>query len=608
VGVIKAKCVRQIGRAEFRPYLGSSILQHSENLVYRSLSFIFLLLVFGLSWPPAQAQASKADSSLASPQGPLAPSNCPNITTQWYASGSVPSGYYKSNSDGNCYPIPACASNQVWSGASQTCGCPSGSAWDSGYGTCHSPCASGTTWNGSSCVSVCSGGQAWNGSVCVCPSGTNWNGSTCGTPPAFTNFSASPTTATIGSSNYVLSWSTSGSPTSGSVSCSGSNGGSFSLSPVASGSGTIGASNPGSTTCTGTVSNSYGTSSSPALSLTAVCPSGTSWNGSSCASVCSGGQTWNGSACVCPSGQVWNGSTCGVAPAMTSFSVSPASVQVGTNYTVSWGSSGTAPVTVTMSCTGANAASYTLSPSASGSGNLPASNAGSTTCSATASNAWGSSTSSGVSVTASCPGDQHWSGSACVVQTSPSDCAAGPAASGTTLTTLAMLNQAMGANQSQGWYQGYAQQFMGWAAAPFGASSPEQVKTGWCSTNPSLGSCGIFTYSVGHTCQSNGTWTNVCPGTNVWQASTNTCVPPPPPAAGTVTAWAYQMGSNNGVFVYYFNTKVSTGNGGYCRSKIYQSMEPASQFTAYKTKYGQPDQTQYNAIGALSDCTQGWGY
>lgn len=406
-----------------------------RKFIDRIFAVFALALVFAAGGVHAQL---KPDSTQVTAQGPLTPSNCPNITTQWYASGSVPAGYYKSNADGNCYPIPACPSNQVWNKASQVCACSSGTSWDSSYSTCHvacgggtswngsicaSSCSPGTAWNGSTCASLCTGGQAWNGSACTCPVGTTWNGSTCGTPPAFTGFSASPTTQTIGSGDYILSWSASGSPTSGSVSCTGANGGSFALSPASGGSGKILVSAPGTTNCTGTLVNSYGSTTSTSLVLTASCPGGTSWSNLSCSSLCSGGQSWNGNACACPTGQVWNGSLCGIAPLFSSFGISPTAVNVGSNYGVSWGVLGSGPVTVALNCNGATSTSYTLSPPSGGSGVMTATAPGTTNCYASATSAWGTASASSGALTATCPGGTTWNGSRCAV-TAPPACPA----------------------------------------------------------------------------------------------------------------------------------------------------------------------------------------
>jgi hypothetical protein len=167
-----------------------------------------------------------------------------------------------------------------------------------------------------------------------------------------------------------------------------------------------------------TAANPYG-SDAATDSASAVCLSGTSWNGSSCASVCSGGQSWNGSACVCPTGQTWSGSACGVSPVFTSFTVSPASLTVGSSYTVGWGTTGTGPVAVTLSCGGAAPAYYTLSPSSGGVGSLASETPGSTTCVASASNAWGSTNVSAPAVNAACPTGTSWNGSTCAAAAPP---------------------------------------------------------------------------------------------------------------------------------------------------------------------------------------------
>ena len=359
--------------------------------------------------PTAHAQVRDSTNVLGAGALPL--SNCTNISGAWYAAGQVPAGYYKQTaSPYYCKPIPACAGNQVFSTSSETCGCPAGTTWDASYGTCHAACSAGTAWNGSSCASICSGGQTWNGSTCACPAGQVWNGTTCGAVPVISGFSMSPATQTVGS-NYTLAWNVSGASSLG-LTCTGATSMTGSLSPLTSGSGTIAASAPGTTTCTVKATNAYG-SSTAADSSTASCAAGTTWNGSSCVSSCTGGQTWNGSTCTCPAGQVWNGSSCGYAPAFSTFSVTPSSVNVGSNYAVSWGiaSTSSTPVTVTMKCTGATAASYTLSPSSGGSGTLTAAAPGNTSCTSTASSSWGTATASSGTLTAACPAGTIWDSS-----------------------------------------------------------------------------------------------------------------------------------------------------------------------------------------------------
>lgn len=402
---------------------------------------------------PSLAQQSKPDSTQATAVGALPPSNCPNIQTQWYATGLVPSGYYKQSAPPySCLPIPACTSNQVFSTSTESCGCPAGTSWDSSYSTCHAPCGGGAAWNGSSCTnicpggtawngttcaSICTGGQTWNGSSCSCPSGSNWNGSscitcgagtswngstcasictggqswngsacacpagqvfaggTCGTAASFSNFSVTPSTQTVGS-NYTVSWGAFGSGVSVALNCSGANGAYYSLSPATGGSGVLQANAAGSTTCVATASNQWG-SSSASVSLSAVCSSGL---------------TWNGSACACPAGQVFAGGACGTPPSIGSFTVSPSSVNIGTNYTVGWSTSGTG-VSSTLSCSGANPASYGL-PGASGTGALSASTPGTTNCTLKSSNAWGSGTASVSGLLAACPTGTSWNGSKCI--------------------------------------------------------------------------------------------------------------------------------------------------------------------------------------------------
>lgn len=117
-----------------------------------------------------------------------------------------------------------------------------------------------------------------------CPAGYVWSASTnaCGRPagsaatPTFTLAS----TATTGST-AATSWSVSGA-TSTSVSCTGSVSGSWSLSPAAGGTASLPVSGAGAATCTLSASNVYGSMTPISRSLTASCPAGTSWNGSSC--------------------------------------------------------------------------------------------------------------------------------------------------------------------------------------------------------------------------------------------------------------------------------------------------------------------------------------
>jgi len=144
-------------------------------------------------------------------------------------------------------------------------------------------CPSGTSWNGSSCASACLGGQSWNGSACVCPSGQTWSGSACGVAPAFTNFTVSPTSLTVGLS-YTVGWGTTGTgPMAVTLNCGGAAAAYYTLSPSSGGTGSLASGTPGSTTCVASASNAWGSVNVSAPAVTAVCPIGTSWTGSTCA-------------------------------------------------------------------------------------------------------------------------------------------------------------------------------------------------------------------------------------------------------------------------------------------------------------------------------------
>lgn len=413
---------------------------------------------------PSFAQ-SKPDSTQATAVGALPPSNCPNIQTQWYAAGVVPSGYYKqANPPYSCLPIPACAGNQVFSTGSESCGCPAGTTWNSGYNTCHTPCAGGTAWNGSSCANICPGGTSWNGSSCasICSAGTAWNGTTC------------------------ASVCTGGQTWNGS-SCSCPAGGNWNGSSCV------------------------------------TCGAGTSWNGSTCASICTGGQNWNGSACACPAGQAWNGSSCGVAPSIGGFSVSPAAQNVGTNYTVSWSTSGTS-VSSTIQCSGAISANNSLVPATGGTAALANTAPGATSCVLTASNAWGSATA-GAAVTSACPPGTAWNGTSCAV--AATTCPAMAMTNGwNTGSTLSNLNLITGNTYAQGWYQGSPQIYSSMAGGNTGQTVNRSVTSGWCAANPATNPCNMITYNVPMTCQANGTWAVTCPGNTYWDAAAGYCQPP----------------------------------------------------------------------------------
>lgn len=154
-------------------------------------ALLAFLCAFAAFLPHAQAQ--NLDSSKVNGAGALQPSYCPNVNGVWYPWGSVPGGYYKAKSGaGDCKPIPACPSNQIFSTDAEMCMCPAGTIWDGAYGSCHVACTGGRIWNGYTCVltaASCTPTQTWNGSSCVdqpvCTSGQTWNGSACGVKPRF---------------------------------------------------------------------------------------------------------------------------------------------------------------------------------------------------------------------------------------------------------------------------------------------------------------------------------------------------------------------------------------------------------------------------------------
>lgn len=399
-----------------------------------ALQCLSLVLLAGLLAYPiessANSQQSNDDSASLNGAAALPGTNCPNIQTQWYGPGLTPAGYYKSNLDGNCYPIPACPGNQTWQAGPQVCGCTLPLIWDAPWATCHLPCVGGTAWDGTTCANICTGGRVWDGSQCVCTGGRVFNGSTCGFAPAFGNFSVGPNAVLIGSGNYTVNWGITGDgPLSATLSCSGANTAAYALVPPAGGSGALAATAQGVTNCQATASNAWGVTNSTIVSVSANCPGGTTWNGTTCQSVCTGGrtwdgfqcvcpisgQTWDGSACVCPMGQVANATSCGFPPAFGTFTITPPNVTVGTSdHTVNWAITGSGTITATINCTGDNPMSGSLVPAASGSGVLPAPNAGNTTCIATATNAWGTTNSAPVAVTASCHPSTTRVANACV--------------------------------------------------------------------------------------------------------------------------------------------------------------------------------------------------
>jgi|GEM_PF-2930115 len=179
-------------------------------------------------------------------------------------------------------------------------------AWQQGYPSC----SSGETI-GSSCSTE--GSICWTGWGACAPYQTNGGpgGGACGQPSLVCS-------ATGGPSTYTYSWS-------GTDNLSGSD-----SSVVKS------YSTPG--TKTGTVTVTSGSSSvTETCSLNVSCPSGQTWNGTSCVTdppTCPAGQTWNGSSCVNTGG------------GSLSCTVSDTSVNVGETVTYS-ASGGSEPYTWT---------------------------------------------------------------------------------------------------------------------------------------------------------------------------------------------------------------------------------------------------------------------
>ncbi len=189
---------------------------------------------------------------------------------------------------GQNYTVNWSSTNATAINASCTYASRPGGSW-SGALTVPSGSNTGTPdWNGLASCTVTATGPGGTASTvaqitAVCPSGTSWNGSACVTPAPTVSASFSPTTVTWGQ-NYTVNWSSTnatainasctyasrpGGPWSGALTVpSGSNSGTPDWNGLAS--------------CTVTATGPGGTASAVAQ-ITAVCPSGTSWNGSSCA-------------------------------------------------------------------------------------------------------------------------------------------------------------------------------------------------------------------------------------------------------------------------------------------------------------------------------------
>lgn len=198
------------------------------------------------------------DSTSINRAAALTPSNCANITTQWYAAGQIPSGYYKSNADSQCYPIPSCAGGTAWNGSSQAC------------------------------LSVCTGGTYWNGASCVCPAGQVWSSwlNQCGVPPADPITSQSSTSITSGSAVSVSVTALNSEFTQ--LSCRGSDSFTQNISPPSSGSTLFWLVNVGTVSCSLYVSNSFGSKqvNLPAIAVAPRCPAGASMENGLCLYPC----------------------------------------------------------------------------------------------------------------------------------------------------------------------------------------------------------------------------------------------------------------------------------------------------------------------------------
>lgn len=161
---------------------------------------------------------------------------------------------------------------------------------------CEYTCASGYTWTGSSCVSTTSGGTGSltpTVSLTSYPSGTVTQGTSVQFNLSSTNAKSCSVTGSGGSPVYL---DKSANTTSKTV-------------YATPGAGVFTA----HATCWSDY-NGTGNSASDSVSVTAVCPTGTTWNGTSCANntVTCTGNTYlnNGSCSACPSGTTSDGFTC----------------------------------------------------------------------------------------------------------------------------------------------------------------------------------------------------------------------------------------------------------------------------------------------------------
>lgn len=349
----------------------------------------------------AAADEIKPDSTSIKGASALTNSNCPNLNDAWYGAGQVPSGYYKANGDGNCYPIPACPGGTAWNGTSQTCA---------------SICAAGTSWNGSTCATTCTGGMVWNGASCSCPASLpNWNGASCqaACSGGYTWNGASC------AANSCAAWSTS----------SGACG--YTLPSTASGqsgsAATFTAGYTGTVTanCTagtwGGVSASCAQQSCPAAApQSGACrynlPATAGGSGASAANTTAG---YAGSVSATCSAGAWTGlsASCSqLPPGVTTTvngSTAAATVYAGSTITLGWNATNS-PTSLAMSC---GSIGYWGLAGASGTGYIAATDAmvayGTQHCATTASNAGGSASSNVVPLTVACSPGTAYSGGSC---------------------------------------------------------------------------------------------------------------------------------------------------------------------------------------------------
>lgn len=351
----------------------------------RKLFAALCLALAGLMLTTAHAAANQdSEAVTGAPAQPA--SNCPNIDTQWYGAGVVPPGYYKSNSDGNCYPISACDAGTTWSSTTQTC---------------VSVCSSNTVWLGSSCG--CPAGLPnWNGSSCVaaCPAGSTFNGSGCSAN------ACAATNGTSGACSYSFPPTASGSRYTASNTSTGYTG--SATAACSSGAWTTTAASCAANTCA-----PQGVSSGGCSYTLPTTASGSVGSASNVA----GGYTGSASA-TCSAG-TWSGvsASCVAQPPVVSLAVNgssaPTTVTSGSGIPLAW-SATNAPSSIVINCGAFGSWSGATNPGSS----VTAATTdvevglGQQTCVATASNAGGTASSNSVPLTVACPSTKYYDSTA----------------------------------------------------------------------------------------------------------------------------------------------------------------------------------------------------